>query len=252
MIGALVVAGVGGGFAAGWFLRAGQAAPVAAAADVTAHDAPAPAPVADPNETTVTREAAFDGVYKDAVWGTNDQGVGNSGFGSKLRTTLLYRTFLQDLMQQLHVTSVVDAGCGDWEFSSVLDWTGIDYKGYDIVPKVVDHDNATYAKPNIHFFTADIVDADLPPADLLISKHVLQHLSNADVQKFIDKQLPKYKVAVLTDGVSSRTMTSPNPDIKPGEYRPLDLTKPPFNLRGARVLTYWDGGNMSQVVLVFH
>ena len=36
-----------------------------------------------------------------------------------------YQQFLKDNA----IRSVVDAGCGDWEFSQAIDWTGIDYKG---------------------------------------------------------------------------------------------------------------------------
>lgn len=207
-------------------------------------------PVAESSETTASRQAAFDEIYKAATWGTNADGVGNSGFGSKLQTTLLYRTFLAQMMKDLKVQSVVDAGCGDWEFSQAIDWTGIDYKGYDIVPAVIKHDKEKYGKPTIQFFNADIIETDLPPADLLISKHVLQHLPSADVQKFLTKQLPKYKYIVLTDGVSRDTLSSTNPDIKPGQYRPLDLTQPPFNVHGAKVLTWWDGVNMHQVLFI--
>jgi SAM-dependent methyltransferase len=242
------------GLAAGWFLRvlvAPHVAPVAAAAPASPSLEPtAPPQVAESAETTASRQAAFDDIYKSAAWGKNAEGVGNSGFGSKLQTTLLYRTFLAQMMKDLKVQSVVDAGCGDWEFSQAIDWTGIDYKGYDIVPAVVEHDKQTYGKPNIQFFNADIIETDLPPADLLISKHVLQHLPSADVQKFLTKQLPKYKYIVLTDGVNRDTMSSTNPDIKPGQYRPLDLTKPPFNVRGAKVLTWWDGVDMHQVLFI--
>jgi SAM-dependent methyltransferase len=245
----VVTALVVGGFAAGWFLHVVVGPHLAPVGDGSAVAPPqAGAEVGPGSETTASREAAFDSIYKSAMWGANAQGAGNSGFGSTLRTTLLYRTFLGQLLKDLKIQSVVDAGCGDWEFSQAIDWTGIDYKGYDIVPAVIEHDKASYAKPNIQFFNADIIETDLPPADLLISKHVLQHLPNADVQKFLTRQLHKYKYVLLTDGVSVGSMSSTNPDIKPGQYRPLDLTRPPFNLRGAKVLTWWDGRDMHQVL----
>jgi SAM-dependent methyltransferase len=193
----------------------------------------------------------FDDIYKSARWGKNDAGVGNSGTGSKLQATLIYRTFLQQFMKDNDIHSVVDAGCGDWEFSQAIDWTGIDYKGYDIVESVIAEDTKRYASSNIHFFTGNIVEADLPAADLLVSKHVLQHLPNAAVKQFLT-QLPKYKYVLLTNGVEPRTLSAPNTDIAAGDYRPLDLTRPPFSLPGANVLTYWglpywDGSAMHQV-----
>ena len=230
-----MVASCLGVIAAGYFgYTRLQTAPVAAA--------PAPS-------TTAETKGAFEDVYKKATWGVNADGVGHSGFGSTLRSTLLYRTFLQQFLADNHIKTVVDAGCGDWEFSKAIDWAGIDYKGYDIVDSVIAADQKAYTTPSIHFFAANIVDADLPAADLLISKHVLQHLPNADVAKFL-KQLPKYKHVLFIDGVDATTLTADNRDIKPGEYRELDVTRPPFKIPGVKPLTYWDGAHMHQVVYI--
>jgi len=136
---------------------------------------PAPAAADAPIASTEATRSAFASIYSGATWGTNDKGIGNSGTGSTLRATALYRTFLQQFLKDNHIASVVDAGCGDWEFSKAIDWTGIDYKGFDIVDAVIAADKKLYTKPNVHFFGANIVEKDLPPADLLISKHVLQH-----------------------------------------------------------------------------
>jgi SAM-dependent methyltransferase len=234
----LVAVGLAGGWCLNSLVRS-------SARGETVH-APAPPRI----ETTTTREAAFDDVYKTGRWGRNASGDGTSGGGSSQTSTAPYRAFLQQFMQDNGVKSVVDAGCGDWSFSQLVDWTGIDYKGYDIVGALIDQNKQKFAKPNIQFFQADIVETDLPPADLLISKHVLQHLPNADVKKFLARQLPKYKYVLLTDGVDRHTLTAPNIDIRAGAYRPLDPTQPPFDIHGVKALTYWDGSWMHQVVLV--
>jgi SAM-dependent methyltransferase len=200
----------------------------------------------NPNDT----KAAFEAIYANSTWGTNASGAGTSGSGSTLDATYLYRDYLEHFIKKYNIKSVVDAGCGDWEFSSQLDWTGIDYKGFDIVAKVIEADKAKYGKPNIQFFTGNIVEDDLPPADLLISKHVLQHLPNADVKKFLDKQLKKYKHVLLTNGVHEVLLTGNNADIKPGEYRLLELMRPPFDVQGRKVLTWWANGHMHQVLHV--
>jgi hypothetical protein len=43
-------------------------------------------------------------------------------------------------------------------------------------------------------------------------------------------------------------MSAQNGDTPVGGGRRLDPTKPPFNLPGVKVLTYWDGHYMQQVV----
>jgi SAM-dependent methyltransferase len=243
---ATAVVGVLTSFALGWVLRplVCSAPRSAAALDNRSHR-PLVASEVDPD--TATRKRVFDSIYRDATWGTNAGKVGNSGVGSTLSATLLYRTFLQQFFARNEVKSVVDAGCGDWEFSQALDWTGIDYKGYDIVPSLIEANTKKFGKPNIQFFPADFIETPLPAADVLIVKNVLQHLSNADVARFIP-QLKKFKHALLIDGVDEISLSSSNPDINVGDYRPLDLTVPPFSLHGAKVLTYWDGYHMQQVI----
>jgi 2-polyprenyl-3-methyl-5-hydroxy-6-metoxy-1,4-benzoquinol methylase len=169
--------------------------------------------------------------------------------GSTVAATVVYRAYLQDFMKEHHVTSVVDAGCGDWEFSSAMDWTGIDYTGFDVVASVIADDQKKYGAPNIKFQTADIVRTQLPAADLMICKDVLQHLPTEDILAFL-AQLPKYKDVLLTDTVDKSTLSGANGDVVPGNFRTLDLTKPPFNVPGLKVLTYFDGSHMHQVLWV--
>jgi hypothetical protein len=70
------------------------------------------------------------------------------------------------------------------------------------------------------------ITEELPAADLLISKDVLQHLSNGLVQKFIRNNL-RNKWAILTNDRGSA-----NQDVEPGGYRAIDLAAPPFAVRG--------------------
>ncbi|HLL22573.1 MAG TPA: class I SAM-dependent methyltransferase [Kofleriaceae bacterium] len=203
------------------------------------------------HDTAKTR-AAFDGLYARGLWGKTAEGRGTSGTGSTLSATLLYRTFLQQFLTDKRITSVVDAGCGDWEFSQTINWTGIEYRGFDIVPAVIERNIERFTAPNIQFFEADIVKTDLPRADLLISKHVLQHLPDVSVHEFLE-QIDKYPHVLLINGVHRTTLSANNADIGPGGYRYLDITKAPFNVKGDKVLTYRDdAGSMHQVVYIFH
>lgn len=231
-------------------IDASVAASMPAVSSAAASAPPSAAMGADAAALSKETQEAFEGIYKNASWGANDAGVGNSGSGSLLDTTAVYRTFLAQFFKEYDIHSVVDAGCGDWEFSSKIDWRGIDYKGFDIAHQVVEHDKKLYTKPNIHFFEADIVETDLPKADLLISKHVLQHLPNASVKKFLEKQLPKYKHVLIMSGVHHVTFAGENTDISPGGYRTLDLTAPPFNVVGLKTLNYFDGYHMHTLLHV--
>jgi SAM-dependent methyltransferase len=193
------------------------------------------------------RRDVFDWIYSKGFWGKDKVGQGTSGPGSTMESTKLYRVFLQDFLAAHGIRSVVDAGCGDWQFSQSMDWSGIDYLGVDIVASVIEQNRRRHAKPNIRFSVADIVRDELPPADLLIVKDVLQHLSDADISRFL-KQLPRYRHVLIVNDVDSLTLSAKPQDIKTGGFRPIDLTRPPHSLQGNKVLA-WHSGRATQLVL---
>jgi SAM-dependent methyltransferase len=170
----------------------------------------------------------FNLIYAEGRWGKDVTGNGTSGSGSSLEITREYRSYIEDFMKKHAVKSVVDAGCGDWSFSSAMDWGNASYLGVDIASDVIEAVRAKHEQENIKFQVGDITE-ELPAADLLISKDVLQHLSNELVHKFIRNNLRKgkYKWVILTNDRSSE-----NRDIRPGGYRKIDLTAPPFKVRG--------------------
>jgi len=57
---------------------------------------------------------------------TNNERCVGTGFGSLPWTTESYRRLLQDFLACRAIRSVVDVGCGDWQFSRLIDWRGID------------------------------------------------------------------------------------------------------------------------------
>ena len=170
----------------------------------------------------------FNRIYAEGTWGKDVAGKGTSGTGSTLEITREYRAYLEDFIKTHKITSVVDAGCGDWTFSSAIDWGGASYLGVDIASDVIATVRARHEKGNITFQVGDITD-DLPAADLLISKDVLQHLSNTLVHDFIRNNLRtgKYKWVILTNDRGTK-----NSDVESGGYRAIDLSAPPFDVRG--------------------
>ena len=133
--------------------------------------------------------------------------------------------FLQDFFKQHNIKSIVDCGCGDWQFSKNIDFSGIDYKGFDVANFVIERNNATYKKDNVNFFLYNGDFSLLPSADLLLCKDVLQHLPNAKIQEFI-ANLHKFKFALITNDIDEIV----NVDTSPDSGRALDLRQEPFNL----------------------
>ncbi|CAN5186143.1 hypothetical protein BH09DEP1_BH09DEP1_8400 [soil metagenome] len=191
----------------------------------------------------------FSQIYKQKLWGQNASGQGWSGSGSALDTTVEYRTLLELILKIYDIKSVVDLGCGDWEFSRVVKWGSIDYKGFDVVAHVIERNNQRYAKNGISFAVLDATQQELPSADLLICKDVLQHLPNHDVAQIV-KQFSKYKYCIITNDVYEHSLSSDNYDITRGDYRPVDITKAPFNVNASKLLVYKSGYVTKQVLLI--
>ena len=185
----------------------------------------------------------FNRIYSEGVWGRDVGGKGTSGSGSTLEITREYRAYLEDFIRKHRVGSIVDAGCGDWSFSSAIDWGGASYLGVDIASDVIEANRSKHQKRGVTFQVGDIT-AELPPADLLISKDVLQHLPDALVHKFITNNLKKgkYKWVLLTNdrGIG-------NTDIVPGGYRAIDLSAPPFEVAGLVDLPITFGDEVTKI-----
>jgi SAM-dependent methyltransferase len=189
-------------------------------------------------------EKVFTDIYKNCGWGANEEGVGFSGAGSTLLNTADYVVFLEEFMRINQIKTVVDAGCGDWTFSKEVNWGDVKYLGIDVVKSVIDEDIQKYGSDNIQFECLDILRFELPSADLLICKDVLMHLSNRDIIFFL-KSTKKFKHCLFTNNLGQENQ---NKDIERGQFRPLDLTKFPFNLNGIRLLTYSTDHGEKQVL----
>jgi SAM-dependent methyltransferase len=172
-------------------------------------------------------QAIFEHIYAINEWRYG------SGEGSLPINNRGYIRFLQRFMRQNNVRSVLDLGCGDWQFSRLIDWTGIDYLGLDVARPVLAENRAKYARPGVHFEEAPEDFAGLPAADLLLCKDVLQHWPYADIDRLLP-QLPRFRFALITNCVRD-TIQPTNVDMPVGHFRALDLRLPPFNCEAEAV-----------------
>jgi SAM-dependent methyltransferase len=169
---------------------------------------------------------AFRHIYETDHWN------GGSGEGSAVDATEAYRRVLETVVASSDVRTIVDAGCGDWQFSRLVDWAGKRYTGLDIVPEVVGANRAAFARGTVDFVAADIRTGQLPAADLLVCKDVLQHWDVRSVEQFLTRNLGRYRYALLTNDLASVHIAAEmlNADIPIGHWRTLDLERPPFGL----------------------
>ncbi|MGH9212493.1 MAG: class I SAM-dependent methyltransferase [Acidimicrobiales bacterium] len=176
-------------------------------------------------------EATFSAIYRDGVW------TGGSGSGSHPANTASYRSFLQRFLRDEMVRSVLDVGCGDWQSSRLVDWTGVDYLGVDAVASVVETNRHRYETASVRFQQLDVLHDPLPMADLVLVKDVFQHWPNQVIAQFATR-LAAYRHVLVTNTVDAHPLPSAEPiapalavneDIEMGDMRPVDLAVSPFN-----------------------
>jgi len=172
----------------------------------------------------------FDEIYSNNEWECG------SGVGSLDVQTRGYREYLQKFMKDNKVTSVVDMGCGDWQFSRLVDWSNVSYQGFDVVSSVVAENVRNYSDSNISFSSYSGDPAELPASDLIIIKDVLQHLPNKAVLNVLP-QLKRYKYALITNCINPKGICD-NTDIELGGFRYIDLHRPPFDLEAQEVFSF--------------
>lgn len=170
-------------------------------------------------------ENVFRNIYLNAIW---SQGESLSGPGSDLRNTSEYMSVLRNFLDLNKITSVVDLGCGDWQFSQHVNWDGIDYTGIDCFQELIDQVKK-YEKPNIQFRVLDFYEnvESIPKADLCILKDVLQHWPDTMVNKFLTrvKELKLFKYILITN-----CYNGPFPrNCVLGDFKPLSPYLPPLS-----------------------
>jgi SAM-dependent methyltransferase len=172
---------------------------------------------------------SFSKIYENDVWN------GGSGPGSTPSNTIDYSAFLQKFISYNGVRSVVDVGCGDWQFSRYIDWSSTTYYGFDIVPKVIERNKLLYENERVKFALLESIEM-IPSADLIVCKDVLQHIPNSAAQNYISVMKSKAKFLIITNDIGPTGTL--NTDIEPGGWRALQLNLPPFS-ENAPIILEW-------------
>jgi SAM-dependent methyltransferase len=172
----------------------------------------------------LTPGEVFDRYYRSNKWGDDES---RSGKGSSLQATAELRPRLSALLRELGVRRMLDVPCGDFHWMAHVDLDGIDYTGGDIVPALIEANRARHARPGVDFAVIDLIEGPVPASDLVFCRDCLVHLSNAHVARALANIRASRATWLLT---STFPDISENADIVTGEWRPIDLSKPPFGL----------------------
>ena len=171
----------------------------------------------------VPRRWIFTEIYARNVWGDADSA---SGEGSNFRQTECIRRELPALLRRLGVRRVLDAPCGDFYWMREVANTLDEYTGVDIVGTLVNANSRRYGNPRVRFRRADVVEDKLPVADLILCRDCFVHLSFRDIWRALENMRISRASYLLTTTFTDREH---NDDIYNGQWRPLNLERPPFN-----------------------
>jgi 2-polyprenyl-3-methyl-5-hydroxy-6-metoxy-1,4-benzoquinol methylase len=163
----------------------------------------------------------------------NDEWTLGSGPGSQLRNVKMYLHFLQKILIEYDIKSVIDLGCGDWTFSKHINWKGINYVGIDIVESIIDNNINEYKSENVNFYNTEIFDIQNTELyDLVIIKDVFQHLNYEEIFKILD-HIKNVKFVLITNDFCNNNINCDN-----GKWRPLNFEISPFNLNCIDTLVF--------------
>jgi hypothetical protein len=169
-------------------------------------------------------ESTFKETYSNGGWVLYKGQESTSGVGSSLAATRGIFEAVQSVMAELEANSLVDVGCGDWNWMRQQNIT-VDYTGIDIVPEVIAQ-NRKYARSNVRFEISNAIDQPPPRADMALAREVIFHLSFSDGRAMLKNLATSADYVCATTDVDVRF----NSDIRTGDFRPLNLMIKPFNL----------------------
>jgi len=110
-----------------------------------------------------------------------------SGTGSLYENTISFRKHILQIIEQYDIKSILDLACGNYiAIKDIIDNNNITYIGADISIKIIEHNKKTY--PEQEFICLDAITGDLSQynCDLIIFRHVIQHLNYTDAQNAVN------------------------------------------------------------------
>lgn len=174
----------------------------------------------------------FTDIYNVNKWACEES---KSGPGSRVSVNSLLLEKLKQFVNKNNIKSIVDCGCGDFNWMKLFDFNSIDYYlGIDIVEKLISENNSKFSDKKKSFKCMSLVENEIPKKDLIICKDVLFHLSYSEaIQtiKNIKKSGSKFLLSTSFTGFV-------NFDIKTGGWRPINLQDVPFNI--GQPFEYWE------------
>ena len=187
----------------------------------------------------------FNKIYSDGIWGKNEYGQSVSGSGSHTNENIQpYISEISKFLLDIKPSILVDLGCGDFNVGKNFINLCEKYIACDVSSEILNRNKENFSKlKNVNFNLLDLTSDHLPNGDVCFVRQVLQHLTNDDIKKFVNKlnyQKP-YKYLVLTEHLPLSDKFKPNIDKYSGSGIRLMvnsgvvLHSKPFNLNYSEI-----------------
>jgi hypothetical protein len=167
---------------------------------------------------------AFRHAYQTNLWAGAES---RSGPGSGLDQTAALREGLPDLCRRYGVRVLLDLPCGDWRWMAWVPLPDIQVIGADLLPELAEQNTLNFGVPGRRFTSLDLTRSPLPEADLLLCRDCLVHFSFADIGRALSNIRGSRITWLLTTTFPGQPA---NREIVTGDWRPINLTRPPVNL----------------------
>lgn len=168
-------------------------------------------------------EAIFSEIYQTNAW-QDPESV--SGRGSTIARTKIITYQLPLLLQEFHVGSLLDAACGDFNWMKDIDLGSVRYIGVDVVPDLIERNRRLYETERRTFAGLDITRDRLPDTDAVLCRDCFIHLSYNSIGAALSNFKKTSAIHLLC---TTHTSVSENLDCADGNWRSVNLEKPPFN-----------------------
>ncbi|MGC6432087.1 MAG: class I SAM-dependent methyltransferase [Jejuia sp.] len=183
-------------------------------------------------------KAVMEQIYEMKLWGGTDVDF-YSGTGShKPEIIEPYLKAVTNFLNSFETPlAVLDLGCGDFNVGKHFIKYSKNYIGIDIVEALIERNKTLFKAENLEFHCLDISKDELPKADCVILRQVLQHLSNNEILRILEK-LAEYKFIILTEHIPTGDF-EPNKDIIASQGNHVkhgsgvDILKAPFHFKVA-------------------
>lgn len=150
----------------------------------------------------MSKKVVFDTIYQEKIWGEDNQGNGTSGSGSSDPEVIEpYVIAVRKFLESGFCKTIVDLGCGDFNVGKHFVGLTPNYIACDVSDVILDQVRANSDYHAVEFVNLDLSKDLLPHGDLGIVRQVLQHLSNADIQYFVEhlNRMRPYRFLLLTE-----------------------------------------------------